>query len=88
MSTTVAALIAVGSLAAVLAVVHAPFGDYLARVYSSSRHLRVERGVYRLTGVDPDREHITGRVLGFLGEPAVSVLPLNSELDRIAPVGR
>jgi potassium-transporting ATPase potassium-binding subunit len=35
-----------------LAVVHRPLGDFLARTYTSPRHLRVERGFYRVIGVD------------------------------------
>ena len=58
-----------------LAIVHVPFGDYMARVYTSPEHLRVERGMYRLVGVDPDREQTWGvyarSVLAF---SAVSVL--------------
>ena len=47
-------------LVAVLAAVHVPLGDYMARVYSSDKHLRVERGMYRLVGVDADREQSWG----------------------------
>ncbi|WP_415629917.1 potassium-transporting ATPase subunit KdpA [Nocardioides dubius] len=39
-----------------LAVVYVPLGDYMARVYTRSRHHRLERGVYRLAGVNPDVE--------------------------------
>ena len=41
---------------ALLAAVHVPVGDYLARVYSSTRHSRVERGLYRLGGIDPEAD--------------------------------
>ncbi len=40
------------TLAAMLAVVHVPIGDYMARVFSSPKNLRVERGFYRLIGAD------------------------------------
>jgi potassium-transporting ATPase potassium-binding subunit len=40
------------ALLAALAIVHRPLGDYLARVYTSTKHLRVERGFYRVIGVD------------------------------------
>jgi potassium-transporting ATPase potassium-binding subunit len=42
----------VTTLAAVLVLVHAPLGTYLTHVYTTDRHLRVERGFYRLIGVD------------------------------------
>ncbi len=56
MGPTAAAVLTVASLVAALALVHAPLGDHLARVYTSPRHWRAERVVYRLVGVDPDRE--------------------------------
>ncbi|MCC9174782.1 potassium-transporting ATPase subunit KdpA [Arthrobacter sp. zg-Y179] len=40
------------SLVVLLAAVYRPLGDYMARLYSSEKHLRAERGFYRLVGVD------------------------------------
>ncbi|MER5531215.1 potassium-transporting ATPase subunit KdpA [Streptomyces sp. NPDC002677] len=43
----------------VLAVVvglHVPLGDYLARALDGGRHHRAERALYKVCGVDPDRE--------------------------------
>lgn len=42
----------VATLVLVLAVAYRPLGDYMARMYTSDRDLAVERGVYRLIGVD------------------------------------
>jgi potassium-transporting ATPase potassium-binding subunit len=63
MSDTVAVVLFVASLAAALAVVYRPFGDYMAYVLTSPKHLRVERVVYRLGGVDPDSEQTAWRYL-------------------------
>jgi K+-transporting ATPase ATPase A chain len=41
---------------AVVGAAYVPLGDYMARVYSRSNHLRVETVVYRLGGIDPDLE--------------------------------
>ena len=60
MNTTTAAIVLVAVLVAVLAAVHVPLGDHMTRVYTSPRHLRVERGVYRLVGVDPKRDQTWG----------------------------
>ncbi|WP_412903120.1 potassium-transporting ATPase subunit KdpA [Aeromicrobium sp. 179-A 4D2 NHS] len=49
-------LLSIAVLLTLLAVLYVPLGDYMARVYTSSRHLRVERLVYRFTGVSPDAE--------------------------------
>ncbi|MEO3927211.1 potassium-transporting ATPase subunit KdpA [Micromonosporaceae bacterium B7E4] len=60
MSTTTAGIMLVASLAVVLVAVYQPFGDYLYRVVSGSRHSRVERGIYRLIGVDAHAEQSWG----------------------------
>jgi potassium-transporting ATPase potassium-binding subunit len=39
-----------------LAVVHVPLGDYMYRVYSSEKHSRTERFLYRLMGANPATE--------------------------------
>ncbi|MEU1079741.1 potassium-transporting ATPase subunit KdpA [Streptomyces sp. NPDC005908] len=44
------------ALTGALALVHIPLGTYMARVYSSQRHLRVERWIYKGIGADPDTE--------------------------------
>ncbi|MET0872642.1 MAG: potassium-transporting ATPase subunit KdpA [Paeniglutamicibacter terrestris] len=41
------------TLVLVLAVLYRPLGDYMARVYTSTRDTKVERGLYRIIGVDP-----------------------------------
>ena len=41
-------------VAVLLLVSHVPLGDYVARVYTDTRHRRVERLLYRLGGVDPE----------------------------------
>ncbi len=56
MSSTVAGLLQVGALLVLLAVVYVPFGNYMARVYESEKHWRVERALYRLVRVDPASE--------------------------------
>ena len=56
MSDTFGGLLTIALLLALLAAVYVPLGDYMARVYTSTTHLRVERAVYRLTGVNPDAE--------------------------------
>ena len=53
MSDTLAGLIQVGVLIALLALCYVPLGGYLARVFTTEKDLAVERGIYRLVGVDP-----------------------------------
>ncbi|MEU2554436.1 potassium-transporting ATPase subunit KdpA [Streptomyces sp. NPDC013313] len=44
------------ALTGALALVHIPFGTYMARVYSSDKHLRVEKWIHKGIGADPDTE--------------------------------
>lgn len=56
MSDVTAGSLQVGVLIAALALVYRPLGRYMARVYESEHHWRVERALYRVMGVDPDGE--------------------------------
>ncbi|GAA2906897.1 K+-transporting ATPase ATPase A chain [Microbacterium keratanolyticum] len=65
------------TLVLALVLLYRPLGDYIARVYSSGRDLAVERGIYRLIGVDASAEQ-TWRAYarGVLAFSLVSVLVL------------
>ncbi|WP_217245669.1 potassium-transporting ATPase subunit KdpA [Streptomyces sp. AC602_WCS936] len=54
MSPVLAGVLQMLALMAALALAHAPLGNYMARVYSSPRHLRVEKWIYKGIGADPD----------------------------------
>ena len=54
MGETTALLLAVASLVLALGVCWKPLGDYMAAVFISPRHTRIERGLYRVMGVDPE----------------------------------
>jgi K+-transporting ATPase ATPase A chain len=75
MSNTTAGVIFIASLIVALALAYRPLGDYMYRVVTATRHLRVEGVLYRTIGVNPDGEQSWGvyarSVLAF---SAVSVL--------------
>ncbi len=56
MNSTVAALLQILLLVAALAACYRPLGDYMARSLQSPRHTRVERGIYRVIGVDAEAD--------------------------------
>jgi len=75
MSSTAAGIVQLLVLIALLAVVHKPLGDYMARVFTSTRHLAVERGFYRVARVDPEADQRWSTyLLSLLGFSLVSVL--------------
>lgn len=83
---------------AVLAALYRPLGDYLARVYTSPRDLRVERVLYRLVGVDSRSEQswrsyvrsvlafsLVGLLLVYLLQRAQAWLPWDLGLPAVGP---
>ncbi|GAA2757678.1 potassium-transporting ATPase subunit KdpA [Actinopolymorpha rutila] len=75
MSPGLTAVLLVATLVAAYAVVHRPLGDYMARVYQSDRHLKVERLIYRALRIDPDADQRwTGYAASVLAFSLVSVL--------------
>ncbi|MFE3185353.1 potassium-transporting ATPase subunit KdpA [Streptomyces violascens] len=75
MSPVLAGVLQFLALFAALALAYRPLGDYMARVYSSDRHLRVERWIYKAIGADPSTEMRWPAYLrGVLAFSAVSVL--------------
>ncbi|GAA1648019.1 potassium-transporting ATPase subunit KdpA [Kribbella alba] len=77
MSDTAAGLLQVGLLVALLAAVYRPLGGYMARVYTTDKDLRVERGAYRLLGVDSKADQTWGvYARSLIAFSAVSVILL------------
>ncbi|WP_031109954.1 potassium-transporting ATPase subunit KdpA [Streptomyces sp. NRRL S-146] len=75
MSPVLAGVLQLLALVAALALAYVPAGTYMARVYSSKRHLRVERWAYRAIGADPDTEMTwTAYLRGVLAFSVVGVL--------------
>ncbi|MEV0731005.1 potassium-transporting ATPase subunit KdpA [Polymorphospora sp. NPDC050346] len=75
MTTTTAGVIFVVSLVVALVLAYRPVGDHLHRVVSGTRHSRVERGIYRLVGVDATAGQTWGvYARGLLAFSAVSIL--------------
>ncbi|NEB76120.1 potassium-transporting ATPase subunit KdpA [Streptomyces sp. SID14478] len=75
MSPVLAGVLQLLALIAALALAYRPLGDYMARVYSSEKHLRVEKWIYKGIGANPNAEmRWTAYLRGVLAFSAVSVL--------------
>jgi K+-transporting ATPase KdpA subunit len=62
---------------ALVVALHVPLGDYLARVFTGTRHSRFEQLVYRTCGVDPDGQQNWRRyLLALLAFSLFSILAL------------
>jgi potassium-transporting ATPase potassium-binding subunit len=56
MSSTAAGWLQFALLVVALGACYVPLGNYIARVFSDTKHWRVERGIYRLCGIDPEAD--------------------------------
>ena len=77
MTDTWSGLLTIATLVGVLALVYVPLGDYMARVFTTPRHSRVEKRIYRLGGVNADAEQSPrAYILSVLGFSFVSLVVL------------
>ncbi|WP_405704634.1 potassium-transporting ATPase subunit KdpA [Streptomyces sp. NBC_00069] len=75
MSPVTAGVLQLLALIAALALAYRPLGDYMARVYSSERHYKPEKWIYKAIGANPSAEMRWPAYLrGVLAFSAVSVL--------------
>ncbi|MFG2561408.1 potassium-transporting ATPase subunit KdpA [Streptomyces sp. NPDC048496] len=75
MSPVLAGVLQLLALVVALGLAYRPLGDYMAGVYSSKKHLRVEKWIYKAIGANPDTEMRWPAYLrGVLAFSAVSVL--------------
>ena len=83
MSTAVAGWLQLGLLVLALAVCYVPLGNWIARIFTSDKHWRVESGIYKLIGVNPAADQKWSAYLrSMLAFSAVSVLFLYG-LERL-----
>ncbi|MFE5614594.1 potassium-transporting ATPase subunit KdpA [Streptomyces sp. NPDC056524] len=75
MSPVLAGVLQLLALIVALGLAYRPLGDHMARVYSSEKHYRPEKWIYKAIGADPDVEMRWPAYLrGVLAFSAVSVL--------------
>src|SRR5438094_5104791 len=56
MSSTAAGWLQFALLFMALAACYVPLGNYIARIFTAKEHWRVERGIYKLCGIDPEAD--------------------------------
>jgi K+-transporting ATPase ATPase A chain len=89
MSDTIAGLLQAGLLVALLAAAYRPLGGYMAWVFTSDKDSRIERGTYKLLGVDPTGEQtwaVYARALLAFSAVSLIVLYLMQRLQAQLPL--
>ncbi|MFJ8043585.1 potassium-transporting ATPase subunit KdpA [Kitasatospora sp. NPDC096147] len=75
MSSTLAGWLQALALVGALALCYRPLGDHIANLLTTGKHLRVERGLYKVVGVDPEADQRWSVYLrSVLAFSAVSIL--------------
>jgi K+-transporting ATPase ATPase A chain len=83
MNSALSGVLQVVLLVAALAICYKPLGDYMARIFTSGKHLKPERAFYRLMGIDPEADQRWGTYArSLLAFSAICVLFLYL-LERI-----
>jgi K+-transporting ATPase ATPase A chain len=83
MNSSLAGVLQIVLLVLALAICYKPLGDYMARIFTSEKHTRPERFLYRVMGIDPEADQKWGTYArSLLAFSAVSVLFLYL-LERI-----
>jgi K+-transporting ATPase ATPase A chain len=83
MSSALAGWLQLALLVAVLAACYVPLGNYIARIFTSEKHWRVERGIYKIIGVDSGADQKWSNYLrSMLAFSLISVLFLYG-LERL-----
>ncbi|MEV6395462.1 potassium-transporting ATPase subunit KdpA [Streptomyces sp. NPDC051907] len=82
-----AAWIPASIILAVVVGLHVPLGDYMARVLDGGRHSRPEKALYRVCGVDPNREqtwrHYLTALLAFTVMSVAALFALFTLQDKL-----
>jgi potassium-transporting ATPase potassium-binding subunit len=75
MSSATAGWLQVGLLVVALAACYVPLGNYMARIFTTEKHWKVERGVFKIIGIDPAADQKwSAYVRSMLAFSGVSVL--------------
>jgi len=83
MSSALAGWLQAGLLILALAICYVPLGNYIARIFTTEKHWRVETGIYKIIGVDPDADQKWSAYLrSMLAFSLISVLFLYG-LERL-----
>jgi potassium-transporting ATPase potassium-binding subunit len=75
MNDTAAGWLQFGLLFAALAACYVPLGNYIAHIFTTEKHWRIERGIYKTIGIDPSADQKwSAYVKSVLAFSAISVL--------------